>query len=246
MFRRRLTRRGVVEGGLAGWLSAVCGAALAQTRRSGPWLITRTEYPLRLKAMMLSARQTAMATDVVLQRSDIREIRDYRNFLDTKARSAKDGIGKLDAVNTYVNTHVKRVEDYDLYSVDDVWSPPINTLTVGGDCEDIALVKFWGLRRLGFAAEDLFLVLGISMFRTPPTGHAVLGARLRDGSVQVLDILEASVIPANDLKHFEPAYALNAVGFWQVDYAEPRDRDGWRLQFQLAAGGGQPGASPPR
>lgn len=240
MSRRWPTRRGVVGGCLlaAGGSSAFSGVALAQTQRRGPWLITRTEYPPRLKAMMLSARQSAMATDVVLQRSDIREIRSYRNFLDSKIKGAKGEIAQLQAVNFYVNTHVKSVEDDDLYSVNDVWAPPINTLTVGGDCEDIALVKYWGLRRLGFAPEDLFLILGISTVTKPPVGHAVLGVRLRDGAIHVLDTLETAVVAAVDLKRFEPAYALNTAGFWQVDYADRQDGDGWRLQFQLAAAGG--------
>ncbi|WP_165184066.1 transglutaminase-like cysteine peptidase [Caulobacter soli] len=240
MSQQNPNRRGAIQGLLlvVGSLSAVAGPALSQTRRDGPWLITKTDYPPRLKARLVALEQGWTATDVVLQKSDIREIRDYRGFLDTKARDAKDEAAKLELVNTYVNTHVKRVEDYRLYAADDVWSPPVNTLTIGGDCEDISLVKYWGLRRLGFAAEDLFLIFGLSTFKTPPEGHAVLGARLRDKRVYVLDILETSVIPGNDLTHFEPAYAINTIGFWQVDYADRKDGDAWRMQFQMTGTGG--------
>jgi predicted transglutaminase-like cysteine proteinase len=169
----------------------------------------------------------------VLEQSNIKEVRAYREFLRKSARL--DKAAQLKAVNDYVALHVRATADANLYQASDVWAPPINTLTIGGDCEDIALLKYWGLRRIGFPTQDMFLVVGVSTNVDPPEGHAVLVARLSEADFQVLDNTEPRVLPLEDVKSFEPAYAINTFGYWKVDDPNFSYGDIWRRAFKSAA-----------
>ena len=235
MSRAVLTRRRAVLSLLAAVAgpSIPWGPAQAQSR-SGRWIVTKTDYPPRILALGRAEQAGAAQTRAALEQGDTPQIKAYRDFLDNKAARKTSLNARLEAVNDYVNTHVRAVDDFVLYLKDDVWSPPADTLTRGGDCEDIALVKFWGLERLGVASSDLFLILGLSLVYKPPEGHAVLGVRLPDGHFAILDNLQSRIVLARDLKQFEPAYALNKSGFWRIDDPQRHNGDYWRQVFQHA------------
>ncbi len=56
----------------------------------------------------------------------------------------------ISAVNTFVNNHIEWVPDPILYRVKDYWAAPSQTMQhKAGDCEDIAILKYWMLTRLG-------------------------------------------------------------------------------------------------
>lgn len=56
----------------------------------------------------------------------------------------------MQAVNTFVNKHIKYVPDQVLYKAKDYWASPQETIKHrAGDCEDIAILKYWILVRLG-------------------------------------------------------------------------------------------------
>lgn len=58
----------------------------------------------------------------------------------------------LNAVNTFVNKHIEWVSDPLLYKVIDYWASPRETMKhMAGDCEDIAILKYWILMRLGLS-----------------------------------------------------------------------------------------------
>jgi len=64
---------------------------------------------------------------------------------------------KLDLVNRTLN-HLPWIADADHWKKSDYWASPMETIaTFGGDCEDIAIVKWVVLRHLGIAAEHLRL-----------------------------------------------------------------------------------------
>lgn len=178
-------------------------------------IFTRTEYPDFILRRSKPLRESEILTSPLLASSDIPQVKAYRDFLDKKARHLSRA-DQLAAVNAYVNGHVKQTDDYQLYLRDDIWATPVNTLVIGGDCEDIALVKRWGLARLGFPETEVYLVVGVTLTTSPPTGHAVLAVRLSPNDVRVLDSLQVKVLPPEQAP-FEPAYGLNAFGFWRVD-----------------------------
>jgi len=178
-------------------------------------IFTKTDYPDFIMRRSRPFRESQILTAALLSSSDIPQVKAYREFLDKKVRHLPKA-EQLAALNSYVNRHVKQTTDYELYLRDDVWATPVNTLVIGGDCEDIALAKRWGLNRLGYSEADIYLVIGVTLTTTPPTGHAVLAVRLSANDVRVLDSLQ-SVILRPDEAPFEPAYGLNMFGFWRVD-----------------------------
>jgi predicted transglutaminase-like cysteine proteinase len=186
-------------------------------------IFTKTDYPDFIRQRARPLQQSEILTAELLARSDIPQVKGYRDFLDKKARRLSRA-DQLAAVNAYVNDHVKQTRDYDLYLRDDIWATPVNTLVIGGDCEDIALTKRWGLTRLGFPETDVYLVVGVTLTTKPPSGHAVLAVRLAEGDVRVLDSLRNSIMSPDEAP-FEPAYGLNIFGFWRVDTPGHMDGD---------------------
>ena len=203
---------------LTGLAIAVCLALVAHLSpalAASNLIFTKTDYPDFILRRAQPLRQSEILTAELLARSDIPQVKAYRDFLDRKARGLSRA-DQLAAVNVYVNDHVKQVRDFDLYLRDDIWATPVNTLVLGGDCEDIALTKRWGLARLGFPETDVYLIVGVTLTTTPPSGHAVLGVRLSKGEVRILDSLQNRIMTP-DQAPFEPAYGLNTFGFWRVD-----------------------------
>lgn len=178
-------------------------------------IFTKTDYPDFILRRSKPFRESQILTAALLASSDIPQVKAYRDFLDGKTRRLSRA-DQLAAVNAYVNQHVRQTSDYELYLRDDIWATPVNTLVIGGDCEDVALTKRWGLARLGFAEADVYLVIGVTLTTRPPTGHAVLAVRLSNTDVRVLDSLQSRILAPDDAP-FEPAYGLNAFGFWRVD-----------------------------
>ena len=222
-----------------GFLAAGAAWSLAKSPAKADGLVgglmfTQVEVPFTIAQQGQPLRAGAQMTEPVLNRSKIPEVKAYRDFLDATKRKRQGPDGELDAVQTWVNGHVRTMSDYELYMRDDVWAPPLNTLTLGGDCEDIALVKRWGLVRLGFRPEDLALVVGLSTLQRPPQPHAVLGVRLAKGAYRLLDSLESRVLDGGDTSHFQPAYAVNEYGFWKVDQPGRDDGDYVRHAFERA------------
>jgi predicted transglutaminase-like cysteine proteinase len=192
-------------------LMAQAPAALAASNL----IFTKTNYPDFILRRAQPMRQSEILTAELLARGDIPQVKAYRDFLDNKARKLSR-VEQLAAINAYVNDHVKQARDYDLYLRDDIWATPVNTLVIGGDCEDIALVKRWGLARLGFNEADVYLIIGVTLTTTPPSGHAVLVVKVAEGEHLVLDSLRNRVTSPDEAP-FEPAYAVNVFGFWRVD-----------------------------
>jgi predicted transglutaminase-like cysteine proteinase len=212
---------------LAGMLLATPRAALAEN-----WVVTKIDYPPEVLARLEAVKADARITSPKLETSDAPPVRKYRKFLDSLAARKGSQIDQIKAVNIYVNAHVRQRPDFKLDG--DIWAAPLQTLLTGGDCEDVALVKRWGLKRLGFEPTNLFLVMGMTLLTDPPEGHALLAVRLADGSFQVMYSLVSKVDDTRNLRYFEPAYALNEHGFWRLDEPGRPDRDYWQGAFVRA------------
>jgi len=90
------------------------------------------------------------------------------------------------------------------------WSTLLEFLERGGDCEDYAVAKYFLLRELGFAAEDLRVV--VSYDRSVRAYHAVLAVRRDDGRAWLLELDDTIVKAAQGNYRF--VYALNEQGIW--------------------------------
>ena len=122
---------------------------------------------------------------------------------------ARSRPAQLRAVNRYVN-RVPYARDATTHGVHDFWQSPLTFLATAGDCEDYAISKYLALRLLGFAEEDLELIVLIDEQRRQP--HAVLLVR-DDERLWVLDN-RRDELAGSFPRNYRPVYAVNQIGRW--------------------------------
>ena len=117
---------------------------------------------------------------------------------------------QLVAVNSYFNRWPYRL-DIDVYGVSDYWATPGEFLKLSGDCEDYSITKYYALRKLGFATDDMRIVLLKDNIRN--ISHAILAVRL-DGESYVLDNVSDLVLSHLKYEHYVPQYSVNEFYRW--------------------------------
>lgn len=125
-----------------------------------------------------------------------------------------DEAALLERVNHFVNRSVLHGEDRELWGEADYWATPRETLGRGrGDCEDIAIAKYFGLLRLGIAGEKLRLTFVKDLGSRRP--HMVL-AYYADARAEplILDNLRPQILPAQQRRDLLPVYAFNNHGIF--------------------------------
>ena len=141
-------------------------------------------------------------------RFNLCHMRDWLVFLETLRERPR--AEQIDEVNHYAN--LKRyVLDLENYGIEDFWAIPREFLYNDGDCEDYAIIKLFSLRRLGFAVDELrIVVLQDTNLRVP---HAVLAVAQQD-DVMILDNQIQEVVSQHDIVHYAPVYAINERHWW--------------------------------
>ena len=117
---------------------------------------------------------------------------------------------QVKAVNSYFNRWPYRL-DIDVYGVSDYWATPAEFLKLSGDCEDYSITKYYALRKLGFAIEDMRIVLLKDNIRN--ISHAILAVNL-DGESYVLDNVSDLVLTHLKYEHYVPQYSVNEHYRW--------------------------------
>ena len=113
-------------------------------------------------------------------------------------------------VNRFVNQWRYRTDQAN-YGRSDHWSSPLNFMRYSGDCEDYAITKYVSLRRLGFEADQLRLVVVQDTLRD--IAHAVLAVYLPE-KVVILDNLTNAVLPHGRVSQYRPYYSVNETTRW--------------------------------
>lgn len=111
---------------------------------------------------------------------------------------------QVERVHSLVNARPYR-SDFEVYGRGDHWATPLEFLVRSGDCEDFAIYKYFLLRRLGFEAGTLRIVLGRD--GTSGGSHAILVVTI-EGAPLVLDNARDTVVDAAAIT-FEPIYSFN-------------------------------------
>ncbi|WJN58465.1 transglutaminase-like cysteine peptidase [Pseudomonas sp. SO81] len=127
---------------------------------------------------------------------------------------AADEAALLERVNRFVNRSVLHGEDLDVWGEADYWATPRETLGLGrGDCEDIAIAKYFGLVQLGMPSAKLRLTFVKSL--ELKRAHMVL-AYYADERAEplILDNLQAQILPARERRDLLPVYAFNNHGIF--------------------------------
>ena len=112
---------------------------------------------------------------------------------------------QLQLVNRFVNRR-----RYAEQSLGTQWETPATFLKEGGDCEDYAVVKYFLLRAMGVAAEDLRIVVGRT--RHHAAYHALLAARVAD-RVLLLDT-DDRLLPGDRRSDYLYLYSINELSLW--------------------------------
>lgn len=117
---------------------------------------------------------------------------------------------QLEAVNRYANGK-SYVLDIDNYGTEDYWAVAREFLYNNGDCEDYALTKLFSLLWLGYASDELrIVVLQDTNLRVP---HAVLAVGDKD-DILILDNQIQEVVSHHDIVHYAPVYSINEHHWW--------------------------------
>ena len=107
-----------------------------------------------------------------------------------------------------VNRYVNNVYEYE-EEMTDYWKTPQEFVhDGGGDCEDFAIMKYMLLLNLGFADEDMDVVVG----HVKGEAHAVLTLRL-GRKLLVLDNQTNKLLDKNYFKQMKVAFRINRNGW---------------------------------
>ena len=124
---------------------------------------------------------------------------------------------KLDRVNSWANG-IAYVDDISNWGMSDHWQTPAEFLANGGDCEDYAIIKYFGLVELGFSPADMRIM--VLYDEAIKTHHAVLLVRL-NGKIKLLDNQKKTVADLDDAPNYRPIYSLNQQNWWLHKKPEP-------------------------
>lgn len=132
--------------------------------------------------------------------------------LVAKERLASVG-GKVAAVNQFFNSF-EFVEDSYLWGKDDYWATLSETLGKnGGDCEDLAVAKYFTLSKLNIPEERMRITYVVSLQTKKP--HMVLLCDcFPPQDPLVLDMVNKSVLPVSGRSDLVPVYSFNRFGYW--------------------------------
>lgn len=134
--------------------------------------------------------------------------RGWREFIaDLQGKDVKT---QLKEVNRAFNSK-RYILDINNWGQEDYWATPYQFLKKNGDCEDFAIAKYMTLKAVGVPVEDMRVValqdLNLNL------GHAVLVVYVGDEPL-LLDNQIASVVPANSIRHYQPVFSINEMGWW--------------------------------
>ncbi len=120
-------------------------------------------------------------------------------------------------VNQFFNQRVEWRDDALVWDKVDYWASPMEMFDKGaGDCEDLAMGKYFALRGMGVAPASLRLVYVKAQFEGRSQAHMVLAWYPKpDGEPYILDNLNPELLPASKRGDLQPVFSFNAEGLWQ-------------------------------
>jgi predicted transglutaminase-like cysteine proteinase len=150
-----------------------------------------------------------------------------------QAAAAFDLTGRIAFVDAAVNRLVARAADTDLGAVD-VWLTPYETLARGrGDCEDVAIAKYFVLRASGTAPGDARLLYARVADPDGGTGrmpHVVALARHPYADPYVLDNRSDTPRPVSARPDLDAVFSFDRSQIWVGASGARLDRHARELQ----------------
>lgn len=135
---------------------------------------------------------------------------------------------QIQLVNRYVNRKTHRYDRRRTTHTDagkvvriSHWKTLWEFMERGGDCEDYATTKYFLLRRLGFAPEDLRVVVVYD--RRYREHHGVVAVRYDADNTWLLDT-DNHIYRRNKPVEYRYVYAVSELGIWDHDVRVPKRR----------------------
>ena len=133
----------------------------------------------------------------------------------------RNGLARIGEINRSINLAIKYVDDITQYGVPDRWVSPLATFSSeAGNCKHYAIAKYVALQEIGFAAEDLRLV--IVRDRASNQLHAVAAVRY-DGRWLVLDNRTFIMAQDVDLAAYKPLFLIGTDRAKAPETPKPQD-----------------------
>lgn len=149
-----------------------------------------------------------------LKTSDDPKVQAWREGLDSL--KGKPPLEQLAHLNMQINHAVPYLGDYEQWSRMDRWGHSINTLTVGGDCEDYAILKAASLLYMGWPPDRLYVLIGFSGITQPPGSHAILMVVMEDGAQVLLDSATDGLSTPAENHDYSPDYAVTRLALYRI------------------------------
>jgi predicted transglutaminase-like cysteine proteinase len=120
-------------------------------------------------------------------------------------------------VNRFFNQRMAWRDDQSVWGQVDYWAAPLEMFGKGaGDCEDLAMGKYFSLLGLGVAESSLRLVYVRAQWEGRPQAHMVLAwYATPDAEPYILDNLNPKLLKASERPDLQPVFSFNAQGLWQ-------------------------------
>ncbi|MCH8997447.1 MAG: transglutaminase-like cysteine peptidase [Proteobacteria bacterium] len=135
-------------------------------------------------------------------------LRNWRSIITSAAKLPRKD--RVKAVNDFFNRWPYKL-DRELYGMSEYWATPKEFMTRSGDCEDYSIAKYFALRKLGFAKEELRIVILMDEIRG--IGHSVLAIYV-ENDILILDSLSNLIVSHTRYKQYIPQYSMNETTRW--------------------------------
>lgn len=148
------------------------------------------------------------------------------------ARASADDRDRLERVNDFFNRRILFEDDQDIWGEYDYWATPLETLAVGrGDCEDIAIAKYYALKAAGVAVSSMRLVYVRATVEGPrgpvSQAHMVVAWYASPTAVPlILDNLDTRIRPASERDDLLPVFSFNSEAIWSGTAPNARRESG--------------------
>ena len=165
----------------------------------------------QVRNINLTERKISVNQSIVLRLSNESQdhIQSWLNFIEQNQHQSEPD--KFRAVNSFFN-QMDYVSDMDFWQKENFWATPLEVvIRSGGDCEDLAIAKYYTLRALGISSK--YLRLAYVKYPGSRSSHMVL-EHFNSNEHQhplVLDNLEDSIRARDDL---HVMYRFNENAYW--------------------------------
>jgi predicted transglutaminase-like cysteine proteinase len=122
----------------------------------------------------------------------------------------RDGLARIGELNRAINLSIRWVDDMTQYGVPDLWTTPLMTFSSeAGNCKHYATSKYVALQEMGFATDDLRLIV----VRDRPTSelHAVAAVRY-EGRWLILDNRTFFMVQDVNIATYNPLFLIDKEG----------------------------------